>query len=167
MVGQRDTATSMEIYKALREFCEIPMGKCTSLREKPSGIRVALISRFISNQLPFISLAKNHVTIRDMDLILRGFCGAAGGPGGWGERPAGMILAYKISFPFCRNMIPIWKNTFGVPGYLVPELGSFLRFLDRNNLYLFHTFKYKDREEIEREFSMWRRSSNMPPSPPR
>ena len=48
-----------------------PRARCTSRREEAEGIRVALIIRFISNQLPFISLAKNYITIRDIDLILR------------------------------------------------------------------------------------------------
>ena len=39
--------------------------------EEAEGIRVALITRFISSQLPFISLAKNYITIRDTDVILQ------------------------------------------------------------------------------------------------
>ncbi len=39
-----------------------------------------------------------------------------------------------------------------VPDTWYLNSGVFSEFLDRNNLYLFHTFKYKDREEIEREF---------------
>ena len=48
MVANRDQATTEEIVKALREFCDIPKGEVYISREEAEGIRVALISRFIS-----------------------------------------------------------------------------------------------------------------------
>jgi hypothetical protein len=152
MVVNRDQATSTEIYKALREFCEIPMGEVYISPEEAIGIRVALISRFISNQLPFISLAKNHVTIRDMDLILQRVLWSRRRPGRLGGKAAGMILAYKILLPLLEKHDPELEESVRVPETWYLNSGVFSEFLDRNNLYLFHTFKYKDREEIEKEF---------------
>jgi hypothetical protein len=152
MVVNRDQATSMEIYKALREFCEIPKGEVYISPEEAIGIRVALISRFISNQLPFISLAKNHVTIRDMDLILPRVLWSRRRPGRLGGKAAGMILAYKILLPLLQKHDPELEEYVRVPDTWYLNSGVFSEFLDRNNLYLFHTFKYKDREEIEKEF---------------
>ena len=63
--------TTLEVLQALREFCDIPKGEVYISQEEAEGIRVALISRFISNQLPFISLTKNYITIRDTDAILQ------------------------------------------------------------------------------------------------
>ena len=153
MVVNRDQATSMEIYKALREFCDIPMGEVYISPEEAIGIRVALISRFISSQLPFISLAKNHITIRDMDLILqrtlwsRQAPGEAGGQGGRDDPGP-----TRSSCPFWRNTTRELEEYIRVPDTWYLNSGVFSEFLDRNNLYLFHTFKYKDREEIEKEF---------------
>jgi hypothetical protein len=152
MVVNRDQATSMEIHKALREFCEIPMGEVYISPEEAIGIRVALISRFISNQLPFISLAKNHITIRDMDLILQRVLWSRRRPGRLGGKAAGMILAYKILLPLLEKHDPELEESVRVPETWYLNSGVFSEFLDRNNLYLFHTFKYKDREEIEKEF---------------
>ena len=152
MVVNRDQATSMEIHKALREFCEIPMGEVYISPEEAIGIRVALISRFISNQLPFISLAKNHITIRDMDLILRRVLWSRRRPGRLGGKAAGMILAFKILLPLLEKHDPELEEYVRVPDTWYLNSGVFSEFLDRNNLYLFHTFKYKDREEIEKEF---------------
>jgi hypothetical protein len=152
MVVNRDQATSMEIHKALREFCEIPMGEVYISPEEAIGIRVALISRFISNQLPFISLAKNHITIRDMDLILQRALWSRRRPGRLGGKAAGMILAYKILLPLLEKHDPELEESVRIPETWYLNSGVFSEFLDRNNLYLFHTFKYKDREEIEREF---------------
>ena len=106
MVVNRDQATSMEIYKALREFCEIPMGEVYISPEEAIGIRVALISRFISPQLPFVSLAKNHITMRDMDLILQKTLWSRRRPGRLGGKAAGMILAQKILLPLLEKHDP-------------------------------------------------------------
>jgi hypothetical protein len=153
MVVNRDQATSMEVFKALREFCEIPKGEVYISPEEAIGIRVALISRFISNQLPFISLAKNYITIRDMDLILQRCLWSRRRPGRMGGKAAGMLLAYKILLPFLEKHDPELEEYIRVPDTWYLNSGVFSEFLDRNNLYLFHTFKYKNREEIEREFS--------------
>jgi hypothetical protein len=88
MVANRDQATTEEIVKALREFCDIPKGEVYISREEAEGIRVALISRFISNQLPFISLAKNYITIRDTDGILQNTLFSRRRPGKLGGKAA-------------------------------------------------------------------------------
>jgi hypothetical protein len=152
MVVNRDQATSMEIYKALREFCEIPMGEVYISPEEAIGIRVALISRFISSQLPFITLAKNHITIRDMDLILQKSLWSRKRPGRLGGKAAGMILALKILLPLLAKHESELEEYIRVPDTWYLNSGVFSEFLDRNNLYLFHTYKYKEREEIEKEF---------------
>ena len=152
MVVNRDQANSAEIYRALREFCEIPMGEVYISPEEAEGIRVALISRFISSQLPFVSLAKNHITIRDMDLILQRCLWSRRRPGRLGGKAAGMILAYKILLPLLEKHDPEMEEYIRVPDTWYLNSGVFSEFLDRNNLYLFHSYKYKDREDIEKEF---------------
>jgi hypothetical protein len=69
-----------------------------------------------------------------------------------GGKAAGMLLAYKILLPFLEKHDPEMEEYIRVPDTWYLNSGVFSEFLDRNNLYLFHTFKYKDREEIEREF---------------
>ena len=152
MLVNRDQATAEEIVKALREFCDIPKGEVYISREEAEGIRVALISRFISNQLPFIGLAKNYITIRDTDLILRNTLFSRRRPGKLGGKAAGMILAHKILLPTLEKKDPEMEGRIRVPDTWYLNSGVFSEFLDRNNLYLFHTFKYKDRESIEKDF---------------
>ena len=152
MLVNRDQATSEEIVKALREFCAIPKGEVYISREEAEGIRVALISRFISSQLPFISLAKNYITIRDIDGILQNTLISQRRPGKLGGKAAGMILAHKILLPTLEKKDPELEKTVRVPDTWYLSSGVFSEFLDRNNLYLFHTFKYKDRESIEKDF---------------
>ena len=106
MLVNRDQASSEEIVRALREFCDIPKGEVYITREEAEGIRVALISRFISNQLPFISLAKNYITIRDTDGILQNTLLSRRRPGKLGGKAAGMILAHKILLPTLEKKDP-------------------------------------------------------------
>ncbi len=148
----RDQASSEEIIKALREFCDIPKGEVYISREEAEGIRVALISRFISSQLPFVSLAKNYITIRDVDGILQNTLYSRRRPGKLGGKAAGMILAHKILLPTLEKKDPELEKMVRVPDTWYLNSGVFSEFLDRNNLYLFHTFKYKDRESIEKDF---------------
>ncbi len=151
MVVNRDQATSMEIYRALREFCEIPQGEVYISPEEAIGIRVALLSRFFSSQLPFVTLAKNHIVIRDMDKILQRTLWSRKRPGRLGGKAAGMNLARAILLPSLKERDPELEKYIRTPDTWYLNSGVFSEFLDRNNLYLFHTFKYKDREAIEEE----------------
>lgn len=152
-VVNQDQASSLQIFNALEEFCEIPKGEVYISREEAEGIRVALITRFISSQLPFISLSKNHITIRDFHELLRHTLWSRKRPGKLGGKAAGMILAHKILLPLLEKHDPELEEYVRVPETWYLNSGVFSEFLDRNNLYLFHTFKYKDREAIEREYS--------------
>jgi len=152
MLVNRDQATTVEILQALREFCDIPKGEVYISREEAEGIRVALISRFISNQLPFISLSKNYITIRDTDAILQRTLFSRRRPGKLGGKAAGMILAHKILLPTLERKDPELEEVVRVPDTWYLNSGVFSEFLDRNNLYIFHSFKYKDRESIEKDF---------------
>jgi hypothetical protein len=152
LVVNQEQATSLEIYNALREFCEIPKGEVYISREEAEGIRVALIKHYISNQLPFIGLAKNYITIRDIENILQHSLWSRKNPGKLGGKAAGMILAQKILLPILDERDPELEEYIRVPDTWFLNSGVFSEFLDRNNLHLFHTHKYKDRETIEKEF---------------
>jgi hypothetical protein len=150
-IANRDQATSMEIYKALRELCEIPQGEVYLSPEEAVGIRVALLSRFISSQLTFVTLAKNHIVYRDIDKILQRTLWSRSRPGKLGGKASGMNLARAILLPLLEEKDPELEEYVRTPDTWYLNSGVFSEFLDRNNLYLFHTFKYKDREAIERE----------------
>ena len=115
MIVNRDQASAAEIYQALREFCDIPKGEVYISREEAEGIRVALLSRFVSNHLPFISLAKNYVTMRDMDAVLQRTLWSRKRPGKIGGKAAGMILSEKILLPLLEKRDPELEEYIRVP----------------------------------------------------
>jgi len=112
---------------------------------------VALINHFISNHLPFISIAKNYVTIRDIDSLLQRSLWSRKRTGKLGGKAAGIILAEKILLPTLEERDPELEEYIRVPDTWYLNSGVFSEFLDRNNLHLLHTFKYKERETIEKE----------------
>jgi len=150
-VVNNDQATSMQIYRALREFCDIPKGEVFISREEAEGTRVALINHFISNHLPFISIAKNYVTIRDTDSLLQRSLWSRKRTGKLGGKAAGIILAEKILLPTLEERDPELEEYIRVPATWYLNSGVFSEFLDQNNLHLLHTFKYRERETIEKE----------------
>ena len=152
IVANKEHATSKEINEALREFCEIPQGEVYISVEEAEGIRVSLINRFISNQLPFVSIAKNFITIRDVDSLVQRTLWSRRSPGKLGGKAAGMILAEKILLPTLAKKDPELEKYLTVPETWYLNSGVFSEFVDRNNLHLFHTHKYKDRETIEKEY---------------
>ena len=152
MVTSQEHATSKEIDAALGEFCDIPMGEVYISKEEAEGIRVSLINHFISGQLPFVSIAKEFITIRDVETLLQRTLWSRRRPGNLGGKAAGMILAQKILLPTLEKKDPELEKYIRVPETWYLNSGVFAEFVDRNNLYLFRTHKYKDRETIEEEY---------------
>ncbi|MGA2766371.1 MAG: PEP/pyruvate-binding domain-containing protein [Spirochaetia bacterium] len=147
-----DHATSQTIWQALREFCDIPKGELYISPEDAEGIRVSLLSYYISGQLQFIGIAKNHVTIRDIDTVLRNTIGHVKYPGKLGGKAAGMIVAQKILLPILSERDPEFEARIAVPDTWYITSGVFSDFIDRNHFYDYHTHKYRDRDAIEEEY---------------
>ena len=140
------------IWRALREFCDIPKGELYISREEAEGIRVSLLSYYISSQLPFIGIAKNHVTIRDIDTVLGHTIGHVPYPGKLGGKAAGMIVAQKILLPILSDREPDFEKYISVPDTWYISSGVMSDFIDRNHFYGFHTHKYRDRDAIDEEY---------------
>ncbi|MGA2976312.1 MAG: PEP/pyruvate-binding domain-containing protein [Spirochaetia bacterium] len=145
-------ASPEAIWKALREFCDIPKGELYISREEAEGIRVSLLSHYISSQLPFIGIAKNHVTIRDIETVLSHTIGHVPYPGKLGGKSAGMIVAQKILLPILSDRDPIFEKYIAVPDTWYISSGVMSDFIDRNHFYVFHTHKYRDRDAIDEEY---------------
>jgi len=165
-VVNMEGATSAAIKKALKEFCEIPQGDIYVPPNEAIGTRVALIHHFISNQLPFISTAKNHITIRDIDDLIDRCYWSKRRPGRIGGKAAGMILAYKIILPRLQSRDPELERYVDIPESYYFNSGIFSDFLDYNDLHRFHSQKYKSREEIEEEYKTMSRLFEKASFPP-
>jgi hypothetical protein len=165
-VVNREDATSQKIKKALKDFCAIPEGDVYISPNEAEGVRVALIDYFISNQLPVISTAKRHVTIRDIDELLDHAYWDRRFPGKIGGKAAGMVIAHKVLLPRLLERDPELEKYVRIPESYYFNSGVFMDFIDYNGLHQFHSQKYKTREEIEEDYkhlSKLFRESSFPP----
>ena len=151
-VVNTEGVTSRRIKKALRDFCEIPEGNTFVPPSEAEGVRVALIHHFISNQLPFMGIAKHHITIRDIDEIVENSYWSPRYPGRIGGKAAGLVLAYRIILPRLTKRDPDLDQYLAIPESYYFNSGIFSDFMDYNNLHEFHTHKYRDRVHIEETY---------------
>jgi len=145
-------ATFSQIREAVKEFCAIPKGSLYISPGDSMGVRVGLLSRFISDQLPFLGVAKNHITIRDMDELMQRIIWNPRRGGRIGGKSAGMFLAYRIILPLLGQRDPEFEKYVRIPESHYFTSGFLTDFLDSNNLFSLHSQKYKNRETIEEEF---------------
>jgi hypothetical protein len=151
-VVNAEGATSSEIRDALKEFCEIPQGTLTMPPEEVEGLRVALIDHFISNQLPFVGIAKQHITLRDVDEMLDHSYRTSRRSGKIGGKSAGLLLARCIVLPRLAERDADFKGVVTIPESYYFSSGILADFIDHNRFYSFHTQKYKSREQLEDEY---------------
>lgn len=144
--------TYRRIREAVKEFCSIPQGNLYIPPGEATGVRVGLISRFISDQLPFLGVAKKHITIRDMDELMGSIVWNPRRGGRIGGKSAGMFLAYKIILPLLRERDPEFEEYVRIPESHYFTSGLLTDFLDTNHLFSLHSQKYKSGEKIEEEF---------------
>jgi hypothetical protein len=142
-----------EIRKALKDFCQVPRGSLTIDASESEGVRVALINRFVSEQLPFVGIAKSHISIRDVDELLDHSFQSPRRTGKIGGKAAGMYLAYKILLPGLEERDPDLERYIEIPESYYFNSGLLADFIDYNRLYYFHSQKYKSRESIQQEYS--------------
>ena len=147
-----ETTTAEQIEKALREFCDIPMGELYIPKTEAIGIRVELINRYISAQLPYTSIAKKFITIRDIDTLISKSIGSRGMAGKLGGKAAGIVLAQKILKPLLEKQDPDYEKHVRFPESFFIRSDVFQRFSEINNLHDIHTHKYRDIQDIEREY---------------
>jgi len=151
-VVNTEGVTSKKIQNALKGFCDVPQGDLFIDPVEAEGVRVALINHFISNQLPFIGISKHYITIRDVDEMLDHSYWNRRRPGKIGGKAAGMFLAYKIVLPRLKEKDSELDKHVVIPESYYFNSGNFSDFIDFNELYYFHSQKYKTREAIEEEY---------------
>ncbi len=152
IVANRGNVSFRELANLIQRFCKLPLGETRLAPAEVVGTRVALTRHFISDQLEFIGIAKNHLHIRDFDDITRRMLGSDSGIGRIGGKAGGMILAHRILAAAEQG-----KQTY-LP-VAVPE-SYYLRsdvveeFLRLNRLDEYQSQKYKPIEDVAREYPL-------------
>ncbi len=145
------------LRQKVEDYCSLPINLETGPRlQERMSVRVALIRKFISDQLDFIGVARHFIQITDFPSIMEKSVGPRGGMGRIGGKAAGMILAQKVlkqhfekkkeSLPFEIGMPDTW--------YLRSDL--FKDFVQQNDLMDYYDIKYKPVTEITKAYPLIR-----------
>lgn len=147
-----ENASTTEIWQALDDFCAIPLGDKIIPEAEALGVRVSLINHFISNQLPYIGVAKRYITIRDVHEIVSRTVWSPRRSGRIGGKAAGMLLAQKIVLPLFFKTRKDFVDNIRVPDSFFLRSDIFDEFIQENGLEQYHSRKYESREKIEELF---------------
>ncbi|MBN1406875.1 MAG: PEP/pyruvate-binding domain-containing protein, partial [Calditrichaceae bacterium] len=139
-----------DISAAIRKYYQIhPEGMELSPSTK-IGARASLIRRFFSEQLEFINIAKNYVTVRNFHDILDHLIFPAGSHGKLGGKSAGIFLAYRILMKSAEKESILTNIKIPRTWYMTSD--CLIHFMHYNNLDEMLEQKYKDIEEIQKEY---------------
>jgi hypothetical protein len=143
---------------SLAEIKDIVNRYCRSTRENEQALsaaddlqaRIALIRRFLSERLPFIRIARDHISIHDFGRLLPRVFGPSQGTGKLGGKSAGMVLAEQILKTKVRTDPTIGE--FKTPESWFLASDGLMEFIHYNFLEDFQSFKFQPIEEIRHNF---------------
>ena len=162
-VANLANVTFRELADKVQRFCELPLGETRLAPAEVVGTRVALTRHFVSDQLEFIGVAKNFLTIRDFDGITRRIIGSDSGMGRIGGKAGGMILAHRILAAAEKGSQPFLPIAIPESYYLRSDVVE--DFLNLNRLDEYRSQKYKSIDDVSREYPLIRgvfRNSDFP-----
>ena len=142
------------LAEKVKSFCSLPKGQTALTSRESVSTRVALIKRFISDQLEFIGVGKNYLHIRDFDDLLDRIIGPDTGTGLIGGKAGGMLLGTQI---LEKTMLrdpdaPKIKVHNPESYYLRSDVIEY--FLQHNGLQFMQDHKYKSIDNVREDYSM-------------
>ena len=146
----------LQLADEVRSFCRLPIGRATLAEEDSVSVRLALIRRFISEQLDFQKIAKHHLRIRDFDELLGRTIGDDKGHGLIGGKAAGLLLGAKILQSESEEGGRGAKTPVGTPESFYLRSDTMEQFLRKNGLYHLQDHKYRDIDRIRNDYPMLR-----------
>lgn len=138
------------ISEILRKHYKIAMEKNEVSTSIDKGLRVSLLRRFFTEQTEFITLAKEYIDLDDFYELIDKIIFTSTSHGKLGGKSAGIFLASNIIKKFSQEN-ELLKNIKIPKTWYIPSDGI-ISFLQYNNLEEVIEQKYKDLEEIRREY---------------
>ncbi|MFC2134806.1 PEP/pyruvate-binding domain-containing protein [Bacteroidota bacterium] len=149
IVENQDTSLT-DIADAIRKYYHIAPEKFELSPSTIKGLRVSLLRRFFTDQLNFISIAKEYVKLTDFYNLIDRMIFPQKSHGKLGGKSAGLFLAYHILQKNSEE-IPILKDIKAPKTWYLTSDGV-LNFLQHNNLEEVYEQKYKEVDEIRLEY---------------
>lgn len=143
-------ASLPEIIEAVTQYCN--MAEETELLYSPieRWLKVALIRRFLSDELSFINIAKQYFNVSDFSELIQRIIFPAGSHGKLGGKSAGMLLGQRILNKL-KEQVPLHYPLIIPKTWYITTDGT-TEFLHYNNLEELNEFKYRDLQEIRANY---------------
>ncbi|MGK9367763.1 PEP/pyruvate-binding domain-containing protein [Melioribacter sp. Ez-97] len=149
VVDNQDTSLT-EIAEALRKYYHLAPEKFELPPQTIKGLRVSLLRRFFTDQLSFISIAKEYVKLTDFYKLIDKMIFPPQSHGKLGGKSAGLFVASHILRKEASNN-ELLKN-IKVPNTWYITSDGILNFMQHNNLEEVLEQKYKEIEEVRIEY---------------
>ncbi len=149
VVDNQDTSLT-EIADAIRKFYHMAPEKFELAPSTIKGLRVSLLRRFFTEQLEYISVAKEYVKLTDFYKLIDKMIFPPGSHGKLGGKSAGLFLAYHI-LRRERNNNEMFKEIKTPKTWYITSDGV-LSFMQYNNLEEVLEQKYKEIDEVRIEY---------------
>ena len=148
-----DPGTPLDALRdKIHEFLDFAPGEAVAPPEDVIGTRAALVRRFLTDQLDFISVAKRYIRVLDFAEVLDHILPTDGRSGRLGGKSAGLILANSILQEAQRE--GRFEGEYRVPtSHFLPANGI-LEFIGHNGLEELINVKYKTSEEVRQEYPL-------------
>ncbi len=148
---ERRDVPLVEISQIVDRFCRETREEEPALAPADDmNVRVALIRRFLTDNLKFISIAKNHLSIYDFGRLMGRLTGPSQGNGKMGGKAAGLTLAASILKKVGAGN-PLIEEIRTPPAWYITSDGIY-DFLRNNSLEDIWSWKFSSLEEIRDNF---------------
>ncbi len=142
------------LRKKIEDYCKLPKTATPLPPSDAIATRVALMRQFVSDNLDFLTIARNFILIRDLEMVAGNVIGPQNGVGRIGGKAAGLLLARRI-------LEEHFKKEGREPEFPIRTPESYFLRSDLNNLFVlqnglesYASHKYKTQEEIEQEYPL-------------
>lgn len=149
VVESQDTSVS-EIADALRKFHHLTPEKFELSASTLKGLRVSLLRRFFSEDLSYLSIAKEYVNLSDFYKLVDKVLYPPDSHGKLGGKSAGLFLASHIIRAHSEH-VPDLKDIKTPKTWYITSDGLYY-FLQNNSLEEVLEQKYKDIDEVRIEY---------------
>ncbi|MDP2038798.1 MAG: PEP/pyruvate-binding domain-containing protein, partial [Ignavibacteria bacterium] len=149
VVDNQDTSLT-EIADAIRKFYHMAPEKFELAPSTVKGLRVSLLRRFFTDQLEYISVAKEYVKLTDFYKLIDKMIFPSGSHGKLGGKSAGLFLAYHI-LQRESETTKIFADIKTPKTWYITSDGV-IAFIQYNNLEEVLEQKYKEIDEVRIEY---------------
>jgi hypothetical protein len=150
MILEKRSLPFSDVVESVKKYLRITAGSSNEKSDSRIGLRVSLIQRLLSENLNYINIAKNYLSLQYLDKILENIIATPDGAGKVGGKSAGVILAGKIIDDLKEDNPKL--EFIKTPKCWFVASDVILEFMAYNALEDFVYVKYNSSEEIQEEY---------------